>query len=151
MPAEALITLRDELSPLASDLAVRAILFRYGFRSGEACMQSMGINGMEPEELPDILTNLWDEIGLRRLSVRKDKKMGFALQLNESIEGNVIGEVGLASCDFTRGYLAGMVSCLSGKKIYRLYPGIWNLGAAVERGIWNNIPRLHRSHWCLDR
>lgn len=118
MPAEALITLRQELSPLASELAVRAILFRYGFRSGEACMQSMGIKIKKEEELMEILPDLWDEIGLGRLTLIDNVKGGFALELNESIEANVMGNVGGASCDFTRGYLAGMISSLSNKKYH---------------------------------
>ena len=117
MPAEALLTLREELSPLASELAIRAILFRYGFRSGEACMQRIGINVKEGKLL-EILPDLWDEIGLGRLSLTKSSKKGFALHLNESIEANAIGEVGQASCDFTRGYLAGIVSSLSGKRYH---------------------------------
>lgn len=117
MPAEALVTLREELSPLASDLAVRAILFRYGFRSGEACMQSMGIRAKKGK-LPEILPDLWGEIGLGRLSVSKGRKKGFALELNESIEAEVMGKVGQATCDFTRGYLAGMVSYLSGRRYH---------------------------------
>lgn len=117
MPAEALITLREELSPLASELAIRAILFRYGFRSGEACMQSIDLKAKEGK-LPEILPDLWDEIGLGRLSLTKGKEKGFALELNESIEANVMGQVGHASCDFTRGYLAGIVSSISGKRYH---------------------------------
>lgn len=117
MPAEALITLRDELSPLASDLAVRAILFRYGFRSGEACMQSMGIT-VSNGKLLNVIPDLWDEIGLGRLTLSKRRKNGFTLQLKESIEAEVMGEVGQTSCDFTRGYLAGVVSFLSGKRYH---------------------------------
>ncbi|UCG70321.1 MAG: hypothetical protein JSV09_04700 [Thermoplasmata archaeon] len=118
MPAEALVTLREELSPLASELAVRAILFRYGFRSGEACLQSMDIKTTKDEMLPDILPNLWDEIGLGRLILIDNVKEGFTLELSESIEANVIGNIGQSSCDFTRGYLAGMVSHLSKKKYH---------------------------------
>jgi predicted hydrocarbon binding protein len=117
MPAEALITLRAELSPLASDLAVRAILFRYGFRSGESCMQRLGIKAKE-EKFSEVLPDLWDEIGLGRLSLKKSKKESFALQLNESIEASVMGKVGQASCDFTRGYLAGVISQLTGKRYH---------------------------------
>lgn len=117
MPAEALMTLREELSPLASEMAVKAILFRYGYRSGEACVQSMGIDRMAQKEMPDVLLALWDEIGMGRLSV-KTKKGGFALHLEESIEGIVVGDIGQTSCDFTRGYLAGMVSYLTGKSYY---------------------------------
>jgi predicted hydrocarbon binding protein len=117
MPAEVLLTLRAELSPLASDLAVRAILFRYGFRSGEACIQRLGIKAKE-EKFPDILPDLWDEIGLGRLEMKKSKEESFTIQLNESIEGNVMGKIGQASCDFTRGYLAGIISQLTGQRYH---------------------------------
>lgn len=118
MPAQALITLRDELSPLASELAVKAIVFRYGFRSGEACLESMAIDPSEQNKLLEILPDLWAEIGFGRLSLRSGSEEDFALDLYESIEANVIGEVGQVSCDFTRGYLAGMVSYLSGRKYH---------------------------------
>jgi len=114
MPAEALITLRQELAPFANDLAIRAILFRYGFRSGEACIERIGIKSTEGNLL-HILPDIWDEIGLGRLTLKKRKKEGLSLQLSESIEANVLGQTGYASCDFTRGYLAGIVSTLSNK------------------------------------
>jgi predicted hydrocarbon binding protein len=118
MPAEALITLRDELSPLASELAVKAIVFRYGFRSGEACMRSMGIDNPKKGQLPKMLPDLWAEIGLGRLDLKKGRNDRFALNLYESIEAEAMGDVGQTSCDFTRGYLAGIISQLSGKSYH---------------------------------
>jgi predicted hydrocarbon binding protein len=115
MPAEALPTLRSELSPLASEMAVKAILFRYGFRCAEACIQSMNIEKMSSKKIKDLLPNLWDEIGLGRLSLDLTENEKFTLELNESIEADANGEMELASCDFTRGYLAGLVSYLSDK------------------------------------
>ncbi|UCE35927.1 MAG: hypothetical protein JSW00_10195 [Thermoplasmata archaeon] len=115
MPAEALKTLRHELEPLANEMAIKAILYRYGFRSGEACVQSMGIEVKGQKKIPDFLPSLWEEIGLSRLNIKKSKEGGYTLELNESIEANVNGDVGQASCDFTRGYLAGMVSSISEK------------------------------------
>jgi predicted hydrocarbon binding protein len=118
LPAEALITLRDELSPLANEDAIRAIMFRYGYRSGEACAQSMGIRTKNPKGLAQMLPGLWEEIGLGKLIIKKQKKEGMEIELDESIEANVIGDVGKTSCDFTRGYLAGTVSFLSGKRYH---------------------------------
>jgi predicted hydrocarbon binding protein len=115
MPAEALPTLRSEISPLASDMAVKAILFRYGFRCGEACVQSMDIDEMSAKKIKEMLPSLWDEIGLGRLGMDASESDEFTLELNESIEADANGEMDLASCDFTRGYLAGIVSYLSGK------------------------------------
>ena len=115
MPAEALPTLRSELSPLASEMAVKAILFRYGFRCAEACVQSMNIEEMNAKKIKDMLPSLWDEIGLGRLSMDVIDNEGFTLELNEPIEAEANGDMELASCDFTRGYLAGIVSYLSGK------------------------------------
>jgi predicted hydrocarbon binding protein len=118
MPADALVTLREELTPLASEPAVKAILFRYGFRSGESFVSSMGIKVSSKKKLTEALSGLWDEIGLGRLSIKKSKKEEFKFILNESVEAEVMGDVGTASCDFTRGYLAGMVSYLSGKRYH---------------------------------
>ncbi len=118
MPAQALITLRDELSPLTNEPAVKAIVFRYGFRSGEACLEGMGIDPPEQGKLLEILPDLWAEIGFGRLSLKSGSEEDFTIDLYESIEANAIGKVGQASCDFTRGYLAGMISYLSGKKYH---------------------------------
>jgi predicted hydrocarbon binding protein len=114
LPAEALVTLRHELSPLADDPVIRAIIFRYGFRSGEACIQTMDIKSGEFEKPSEILPELWEEIGLGKLILEKDKEDGIHLKLTQSIEGDVMGESKIPSCDFTRGYLAGTISHLSG-------------------------------------
>ncbi len=115
MPAEALPTLRSEISPLASDMAVKAILFRYGFRCGEACVQSMDIQKMSVKKIKEMLPGLWDEIGLGRLNLELSDNEEFNLELNESIEAEANGDTDIASCDFTRGYIAGIVSYLTGK------------------------------------
>jgi predicted hydrocarbon binding protein len=72
----------------------------------------------EHDKILEILPDLWAEIGFGRLSLKSGSEEDFTLDLYESIEANAIGEVGQASCDFTRGYLAGMVSYLSGKKYH---------------------------------
>jgi predicted hydrocarbon binding protein len=114
LPAEALITLRHELSALADEAVIRAIMFRYGFRRGEACIQTMNIKSGEFKNPSKMLPELWEEIGLGKLILEKDESDGIQLKLTQSIEGDVMGESESASCDFTRGYLAGTISHLSG-------------------------------------
>ena len=115
LPAQALITLRDELEPLANEDVIRAIIFRYGFRSGDACVESMGINAKTPQQLKDLLPDIWEEVGLGRLHFYDDNEESIELHLGESIEGDIMGDTQRTSCDFTRGYLAGVVSSLVGK------------------------------------
>lgn len=115
LPAEALITLRDELEPLANEDVIRAIIFRYGFRSGDACVESMGLKVKNPKQFKDLLPDIWEEVGLGRLHLDNIGHEKIELRISESIEGNIMGDTGRASCDFTRGYLAGVVSNLLGK------------------------------------
>jgi predicted hydrocarbon binding protein len=115
LPAEALLKLRSELEPLANEDVIRAIIFRYGFRSGEACVESMGVSVSSPKKLKNLLPDIWEEVGLGRLHFETQTKDTIKLRLSESIEGMVMGETDRTSCDFTRGYLAGVVSELIGK------------------------------------
>lgn len=115
LPAEALITLRDELEPLANEDVIRAIIFRYGFRSGDACVESMGIKTKNLKQFKNLLPDIWEEVGLGRLHLDKFTEDSIELRLSESIEGIVLGDTQKTSCDFTRGYLAGVVSNLLGK------------------------------------
>lgn len=110
-----MITLRNELEPLANEDVVKAIIFRYGFRSGDACVESMGIDAKTPKQLEDLLPDIWEEVGLGRLHFYDHNKETIKLQLGESIEGYIMGNTERTSCDFTRGYLAGVVSSLVGK------------------------------------
>jgi predicted hydrocarbon binding protein len=107
--------LRNELEPLANEDVVRAIIFRYGFRSGDACVESMGIDAKSPKQLKELLPDIWEEVGLGRLFFYDHNQETIELQLGESIEGNIMGDTQRTSCDFTRGYLAGVVSSLAGK------------------------------------
>jgi predicted hydrocarbon binding protein len=115
LPAEALITLRDELEPMANEDVIRAIIFRYGFRSGDACVESMGLKAKNAKQFRDLLPDIWEEVGLGRLHFDNQNKDIIEIRLTESIESNVMGDTGKTSCDFTRGYLAGVVSHLLGK------------------------------------
>lgn len=112
LPAEALLKLRSELEPLANEDVIRAIIFRYGFRSGEACVESMGVSVKKPKHLKDLLPDIWEEVGLGRLHFDSQGPDTIKLRLSESIEGTVMGETEKPSCDFTRGYLAGVISQL---------------------------------------
>lgn len=115
LPAEALITLRDELEPLANEDVIRAIIFRYGFRSGDACVTSMGLKAKNSKLFKSLLPDIWEEVGLGRLHLDDISDDTIELRLSESIEGTVLGDTQRTSCDFTRGYLAGVISNLLGK------------------------------------
>jgi predicted hydrocarbon binding protein len=118
LPAEALLKLRSELEPLANEDVIRAIIFRYGFRSGEACVESMGVSVSSPKKLKDLLPDIWEEVGLGRLHFDSQSSDTIKLRISESIEGNIMGETEKTSCDFTRGYLAGVISELLGKMFH---------------------------------
>jgi predicted hydrocarbon binding protein len=81
-------------------------------------MKSMGIDKPKKGQLPKMLPNLWAEIGFGRMDLKKGRNEKYSLNLYESIEAEAMGEVGQPSCDFTRGYLAGIVSELSGKSYH---------------------------------
>jgi len=116
MPIEGLATLRKELTGLVDEDVAGGVLFRYGYRSGYEIMKKLNLDaGMD--NLSEMFEEIWHEIGLGRAHlISENGRMSVVFE--ESLEAKANGSRTVPSCDFTRGYLAGIISRILGKKYY---------------------------------
>ena len=112
MSGDALRSLHDELMILLGDKGASALLERYGYRCGESLVQSVGYKCDNIQELQDILPGILIETGLGRATTKKITEDEIIIEFDESVEANHLGTKEGASCNFTRGYLAGVISSL---------------------------------------
>ncbi|MDW5564106.1 MAG: DUF835 domain-containing protein [Methanomassiliicoccus sp.] len=110
MPAAALFSLREELELLAEEHAGET-LERTGFKAGMTLVSILEVPPTSLEHFPEVFTQLWSESGLSRSSVVKATAEEIVVTFDESVEA-ARGR----KCDFTRGYLAGIVSGLLGRR-----------------------------------
>ena len=111
MPGNALKSLRDELSIDAGEEKTNDTLYRFGYRCGENLPKDLDIHCDTLDELKDAITVLILESGLGRA----DAEVGDAevkVMFHESLEATLTGKK--CTCNFTRGYLAGLSSTLLG-------------------------------------
>jgi len=111
MPGVALAHLREELEIVEGDHRARLMLYRYGQRCGRALVDSFGLSCESLADTRSVITPVWMEAGLSRISIQTVESSEMVVNLEESVEareGN--------TCDFARGYLSGIVSELTGKK-----------------------------------
>jgi hypothetical protein len=112
MPAQALTALERELSNLVPEEAVAGVLFRYGFRCGDTMAKGMELRTREPIS-PDLLKELWLQIGLGRMKSARWKHEGI---MEVGIEDPLPDAEAMypeGAYPFHRGYLAGMLTGLT--------------------------------------
>jgi len=85
-----------------------------GVRCGKAVVQRTGFKWESDDQLAEALVSLWAEVGIGRLTAKDVDKGGVAAEVTDTIESLALGNVGDSSCFFTRGYIAGVVTELSG-------------------------------------
>ena len=110
MPGSALMDLREELELIEDEKAMET-LARYGYRAGVGLIKSLEIEVSSLEQLKEVMPQLWSETGLGRMQIKDLEEDCITVALEESIEARHGRR-----CDFTRGYLAGMVSTLTKRK-----------------------------------
>jgi len=118
MPSEGLKNLREELEFMFGKDMTKGVLFRFGFKSGESLAKKLGLPFTSDAELPQLLDEIWQEIGVGKIKVSDSSGEKIVVEFIESIEADVLGATGKPSCDFTRGYLAGTLSGLTNRKYY---------------------------------
>jgi predicted hydrocarbon binding protein len=89
---------------------------KLGIKCGHAVVQRTGFTWESDEQLADALVSMWAEVGIGRLRAKDVDKGGVAAEVTDTLESLALGNVGAASCHFTRGYIAGVVSELSGNE-----------------------------------
>jgi len=117
MHGTALKDLRVELDNVVGDALSKGLLFRFGFRCGECIAKSIGIHPKK-SDISRVLPEVWSEVGLGRIVIKRTRSGKISAIIEDAIEAEANGLKGKPSCDFTRGYLAGLVSSLLGKSYY---------------------------------
>jgi len=111
MPGIALQHLREELEIVEGDQRARLMLYRYGQRCGRALVDSFGLSCANLDEVRSVVEPVWMEAGLSRMRIQSMQESEIIVNLEESVEARE-GK----GCDFSRGYLSGIVSELTGKR-----------------------------------
>ena len=109
MYGESIKTLQDELVSVLGIALARSFLFRFGFKCGHVTAREMGLKAQGSQAI-EYLGEIWMEMGLARPIKIKKKKAGLYLELKETLETSYKGDKG---CDFTRGFLAGLMSAIA--------------------------------------
>ncbi len=112
MPGVALAHLREELEIVEGDHRARLMLYRYGQRCGRALVENFGVSCESLVDAESVLKPIWMEAGLSRMTIQTAETSEMIVNLEESVEareGN--------TCDFARGYLSGILSQMTGKRL----------------------------------
>jgi predicted hydrocarbon binding protein len=109
MPGNALKSLSDELYIDIGDEKTRDALYRFGYRCGENMTRDLDLHCDELDDMAETLPALIMQTGLGTSHVRI---AGSELHVvfEDSLEALMCGKKG--TCNFTRGYLAGLSSSL---------------------------------------
>lgn len=119
MPGEAIKSLRSELSNLLGEKLAAGALFRFGFRCGEALVERTKSNVTTENDMGEALPNIWAKTGLGKIvKVEEISEEEVEIEQEDSTEARAIGSATQPSCDYTRGYLAGIATMLTNKKFY---------------------------------
>ncbi len=114
MPSSAIRSLRNELEISDGEEKTRGIMQRYGYRCGEDMVKDMAFECPSPEEIPTTLEGIWAEVGLGRPHVQIINDDEYLVTLEESIESRPSDTGTAPSCQFTSGYITGIISALLG-------------------------------------
>jgi predicted hydrocarbon binding protein len=119
MPGEAIMSLRMELSNLLGEKLAAGVLFRFGFKCGEALVERMKNINPKKNDIEKILPKISNDIGLGKIvDMKRISEEEMVVELDRSTEANAMGDTSKPICDYTRGYLAGITSVFTNKKFY---------------------------------
>jgi predicted hydrocarbon binding protein len=110
MYGESIKTLQDELVAILGVSLARSLLFRFGFKCGHMSAEEMGLIGQGRQQVIEYLNEIWIEMGLARPETIKENGSELTITLDETLESSHDGK----GCDFTRGFLGGLMSSISG-------------------------------------
>lgn len=116
LPVDLFTAMREMLSEYGLDEKAEEFFERVGVRCGRAVVRHTGFTWDDDDQLADALVGLWAEVGIGRLRAKDVSDGGVAAEVNDTLESSALGGVGVPSCHFTRGYIAGVVSELSGRE-----------------------------------
>lgn len=130
IPGDAIHSLRMELSNLLGAKLAAGVLFRFGYHCGEALAGQYALDEESEVSIAKLLPEIWGHTGLGSIaSVQEPSEDEMELELEESTEALSAGSSPEPVCDYTRGYLAGVVNRLLGKKFYCIEASCLSEGA----------------------
>jgi len=91
-----------------------SLVFQVGYRLGKSTIEKTDFSQSRTESFIDILHLQWAEMGLGLLSIWTKPDGNLLIQNTRSSEALAVGETGLPSCHFTRGYLVGIINSFTG-------------------------------------
>ena len=106
MPGSALKDLREELQ-LLNGADSSKTMERYGFRAGVGLVRTLGLECTDVREAKAIIEQVWMETGLSRMNIEMINETEIVITFKESVEAD-----NGYHCDFTRGYISGIISSL---------------------------------------
>jgi predicted hydrocarbon binding protein len=119
LPSDAIKSLRIELSNLLGKKLASGVLFRFGYRCGEALYEDFAPKDPEKVDLDGTFKELWNQTGLGRIvSIENISEEEIVVKIENSTESLSMGELMEPICDYTRGYLGGLASKITGNKYY---------------------------------
>lgn len=110
MPGTALKDLREELE-LLEGASSPDTMSRFGYRCGVGLVRTLGLECHGTDQMRDVLKQIWSETGLSRMEVDLITDNEMVITFADSIEAS-----SGYTCDFTRGYLCGIVSTLTHRR-----------------------------------
>ena len=116
LPVDIFTAIREMLKQHGLEDKDEEFFKELGVRCGKAVVKRTGFKWESDDQLADALVSLWAEVGIGRLTAKDVDKGGVAAEVTDTIESIALGNVGDPSCFFTRGYIAGVVSELSGRE-----------------------------------
>ena len=117
LPSDFFRHLRQELAENIENCEVAArILYGLGRSAAIDILKSSKAGDLEDEPLEHVMHMHWAEIGLGMMSIWSGENESYIIRNKRGTEACAIGFTGEVCCHFSRGYLAGLVFALTGRK-----------------------------------
>ena len=130
IPGDAINSLRLELSNLLGKKLAAGVLFRFGYHCGEALAGQYVPDVAAEVSIAKLLPEIWVHTGLGSIArVQEVSEDEMEVELEDSTEAVFAGTSFEPVCDYTRGYLAGVVNRVMKKKFYCIEASCLSEGA----------------------
>lgn len=105
--------LQDDLIDILGEDITSSVLFRFGFKSGSKTSENMGLRAYGNGAI-DYFEEIWMQSGVGRTLSCEEMDEGFQIVMEETIESMHQG----TGCDFTRGFISGVITQMTGLPYY---------------------------------
>lgn len=119
MPDNSFKSLKDELEIVVGEEKTADLLYRLGYRCGEGAAGDSAVDSQNfdtIEKFKEELPEHWIHIGLSSIELLKGDLEDFYVALWDTLEARMIRPTKGPACQYTRGFLEGVISVLFNKK-----------------------------------